>query len=91
VERGGCCFDGHLGHRQSDGSGGIKQFDGGEPEFGAPHGGVDDKNEPFAGHIRQTAMGSQGGRETGAKLLFKGVEPEGTTHRVGGSIRQRGL
>jgi hypothetical protein len=68
-------FDGDFGDCQADGSGRTKEFGRGKPEFGAPHGGVDDKNEPFAGHIRQSAMRGQGGRETGAKLLFQVVEP----------------
>lgn len=36
-------------------------------------------------------MGSQGWRQTGAKLLFQRVEPEGPAHRVGSGIRHRGL
>lgn len=84
-------FDGDFGDCQADGTSRTKEFGRGEPEFGSPHRGVDDKNEPFAGHIRQSAMRGQCGRKTGAKLLFQGVEPECSAYRVGSRLRQGGL
>ena len=91
MERREARLGGDFGDRQSDGLGRVDQFGCGEAKPGMPYRGIDDKNEPFACHVRQPAMRRQGRRQAGAKLLFQGVEPHGTTHRVGSGIRQGSL
>ena len=85
------CFRNHFGGCQPDGSGQVDEFGCGKAQFGVPHRRVNDKNEFSAHHIPQPAMVGQGRRQTGAKLLFQCVQPDGTTHRVSGGIRHRGL
>jgi len=56
VDWGSCRFDNQLGHAEPEGSGRVEHLGCGEPQLGAPHGGIDDKNESATIKIRESRV-----------------------------------
>ena len=56
MDWGSCRFDNQLGHAEPEGSGRVEHLGCGEPQLGAPHGGIDDENESATIKIRKPRM-----------------------------------
>lgn len=82
VGRGSRHFDDQLGHAEPEGSGRVEHLGCGEPQFGAPHGGIDEENESATIEVRQPRMRGQRRWQTGAQPLVQRVKPQGTTQGV---------
>lgn len=89
VDRGSRRFDDQLGHAEPEGSGRVEHLGCGEPEFGAPHGGVDEENEPATIEVRQPRMRGQRGGQAGAQPLVQRVKPQGATQGVERSVAKQ--
>ena len=56
MDWGSCRFDNQLGHAETEGSGRVEHLGCGEPQFGAPHGAIDDENESATIKIREPCV-----------------------------------
>lgn len=84
-------LDDQFARAQPEGTGCVEDFRRGEPQFGAPHRGIDGKHEPVPVDVGEPRMGRQRLGQAGAQPTVQFIEPQGTTDGIAGRLRQQRL